>query len=68
MYLCDFVYKFMLRVNHVILFFCMPAVKTKISSKIFAQAMETPTIYHNFWICIKIETPWMRLPYFSEVS
>jgi hypothetical protein len=55
-------------VNHVILNFCMPAVKTKISSKIFAQAMETPTIYHNFWICIKIETPWMRLPYFSEVS
>jgi hypothetical protein len=59
MYLCDFVYEFMLYVNHIILFFCMRAVETKISSKIFAHAMETPKICHNFWIRIKIETPWI---------
>jgi hypothetical protein len=39
----------------------------EISSKIFRHAMKTPTICHNFWICIKIETAWMRLPYFSEL-
>jgi hypothetical protein len=47
--------------------FCTRAVKIKIPSKIFAHAMETPTIRHNFWICIKIETAWMRLPYFSDL-
>jgi hypothetical protein len=31
-------------------------VETKILPKILAHAMETPTICHNFWICIKIET------------
>jgi hypothetical protein len=36
MYLCDFVYEFMLCVNHVILFFCLRPVETKISSTIFA--------------------------------
>jgi hypothetical protein len=30
------------------LFFCARAVKTKISSKFLAHAMETPTICHNF--------------------
>jgi hypothetical protein len=40
----------MLYVNHVNLFFRMCAVKTKMSSKIFAYAMETPTICHDFWI------------------
>jgi hypothetical protein len=67
MYLCDFVYEFMLCMNCAILFFCMRAVETKISSKFFAHAMETPTICHNFWICIKIETAW-RLPYFLKLS
>jgi hypothetical protein len=30
------------------------------SSKICAHAMETPTICHNFWIYINIETSCMR--------
>jgi hypothetical protein len=36
----------MLYVNHVIIFFCMCVVKTKISSKFCTRAMETHTIYH----------------------
>jgi hypothetical protein len=31
-------------------YFCEHAVETKISSKIFAHAIKTLTIYHNYWI------------------
>jgi hypothetical protein len=55
----------MLCVNHVILFFCMRAVETKIPSTFFAHAMETPS--HIFWICKKIEIAWTRLPYFLDL-
>jgi hypothetical protein len=36
--------------------FCVYVVGTKMSFKIQAHAMETPTTCHNFRICIKIGT------------
>jgi hypothetical protein len=41
--------------------FCVYDVGTKMSFKICAHAVESPTIFHNFRICIKIGTACMCL-------